>query len=90
MLGFQEVILILAILLLVFGPTKLPELARALGKAVREFNRASRSLAEAIETPIEKEVSKIEGKPSAVRKQTSATPTKGKPIKQGSEVTNEE
>ena len=41
MLGTQEIILILAILLLVFGPTKLPKIARELGKAWQEFNKAS-------------------------------------------------
>ena len=41
MLGTQEIVLILAILLLVFGPTKLPKIARELGKAWQEFNKAS-------------------------------------------------
>ena len=46
----QEVLLILALLLLVFGPKKLPELARELGKAVREFNKAnSQVLADTVE-----------------------------------------
>jgi TatA/E family protein of Tat protein translocase len=44
MLGMQEVVLILAILLLVFGPTKLPKIARELGKAIHEFNKASSGL----------------------------------------------
>ncbi len=40
-LGWQEVILILIILLFVFGPTKLPKIARELGKVIREFNKAA-------------------------------------------------
>jgi sec-independent protein translocase protein TatA len=40
-LGWQEVVLIFAILLFVFVPTKLPKIARELGKAMREFNRAA-------------------------------------------------
>ncbi|MCJ2534157.1 MAG: twin-arginine translocase TatA/TatE family subunit, partial [Candidatus Thermoplasmatota archaeon] len=40
----QELILILAILLIVFGPKKLPELARDLGRAVQEFKKASRDI----------------------------------------------
>ena len=44
MLGWQEVVLIFAILLLVFGPTKLPKIARELGKAMREFNKATSGL----------------------------------------------
>jgi len=47
MLGWQEVILVLAILLLVFGPTELPKIARELGKAWHEFNKASSGIIEA-------------------------------------------
>ena len=48
MLGWQELILIFAILLLVFGPTKLPKIARELGKAWHEFNKASSGIIETI------------------------------------------
>ena len=48
MLGTQEIVLILAILLLVFGPTKLPKIARELGKAWQEFNKASSTAFETI------------------------------------------
>ena len=48
MLGMQEMILILVILLVVFGPSKLPQLARELGKAWREFNKMSSTAFEAI------------------------------------------
>ncbi len=39
-LGPMEVILILLIVLVVFGAGKLPEVGAALGKSIREFNRA--------------------------------------------------
>ena len=42
--GFQELLVILVIALLVFGPKKLPELARSMGKAFAEFRRASTEL----------------------------------------------
>ena len=48
MLGTQEIVLILAILLLVFGPTKLPKIAKELGKAWQEFNKASSSAFETL------------------------------------------
>ena len=40
-LGTQELIIILVIALLIFGPKKLPELARSTGKAINEFRKAS-------------------------------------------------
>ena len=39
-LGFGETILILAVILLFFGPKRLPEAASSLGKGIREFKRA--------------------------------------------------
>ncbi len=52
MLGMQEVILILAILLLVFGPSKIPKIARELGKAMNEFNKASQGAIEAVKSEV--------------------------------------
>jgi sec-independent protein translocase protein TatA len=43
-IGMPELILILVVALLVFGPTKLPELARSLGRGLAEFRRASADL----------------------------------------------
>ncbi len=40
-IGFQELLVIMVIALLVFGPSKLPELARSLGRGLAEFRRAS-------------------------------------------------
>jgi TatA/E family protein of Tat protein translocase len=40
-LGMQELILILVVALIFIGPKKLPDIARALGKAMREFRRAT-------------------------------------------------
>lgn len=40
-LGFTEVIIIFFVALLVFGPRKLPEIGRTLGKGLREFRKAS-------------------------------------------------
>jgi TatA/E family protein of Tat protein translocase len=43
-LGFSELIVIFIIALLVFGPKKLPELGKSLGKGLREFKRATEDL----------------------------------------------
>jgi sec-independent protein translocase protein TatA len=36
-IGFPEIILLLVVLLLIFGPKRLPEMGRSLGKGMREF-----------------------------------------------------
>lgn len=43
-IGFPELLVILVVALLVFGPSKLPELARSLGRGMAEFRRASSDL----------------------------------------------
>lgn len=45
-LGPGELLLIILIALILFGPKKIPELARAMGEAVREFRRASSRITE--------------------------------------------
>ena len=39
-LGFQEILVLFLIALLLFGPTKLPEIGKSLGKSIREFKKA--------------------------------------------------
>jgi sec-independent protein translocase protein TatA len=47
-LGFGELLLIGIALLLLFGPSKLPELGKALGKGLHEFKKASRELTDSV------------------------------------------
>ena len=42
MMGGWEIVLILAVIILLFGARKLPELARGLGQGVKEFKKATR------------------------------------------------
>jgi TatA/E family protein of Tat protein translocase len=51
-IGMGEMIVIFLIALIVFGPRKLPELARALGKGINEFKKASTDLRTTIEEEI--------------------------------------
>lgn len=47
-LGWPEIILILIVVLLLFGANRIPEIARSLGKATKEFKRARDEFAEEI------------------------------------------
>jgi len=49
-IGFQELLVLMVIALLVFGPDKLPELGRRLGRAMREFRRASDEFRSTVES----------------------------------------
>jgi len=49
-IGLQEILLIGVLALLVFGPSKLPELGRMVGRAMREFRRASDEFRTTVET----------------------------------------
>ncbi len=48
-LGFNEILIILIIVLLLFGGKKIPELMRGLGRGVREFNDAKNTVKKEIE-----------------------------------------
>jgi sec-independent protein translocase protein TatA len=52
-IGLQELVLIFVIALLVFGPKNLPQLGRSLGRAMREFRRASDEFRNTIETNLQ-------------------------------------
>ena len=54
-LGIGEIIVILVVVLLVFGPEKLPELARTLGKTTAELKRAMDEIKYEVNSPITKE-----------------------------------
>lgn len=54
-IGFPELLIILAIALLIFGPKKLPEVGRSIGRALREFRRTSDEIKERLEDEIQAE-----------------------------------
>lgn len=55
MLGTTEIILILVIALIVFGPRKLPELGKSMGQAMAQFRRASEDFKRTWEQEVEHE-----------------------------------
>ncbi len=48
-IGLPELLIIVAIALIIFGPNKLPELAKAFGRAMREFKKATEEVKESFE-----------------------------------------
>ena len=51
-IGMPELIIIFVIALIIFGPRKLPELGRSLGKSINEFKRASNELRNTLDEEI--------------------------------------
>ncbi|SFT12319.1 Sec-independent protein translocase subunit TatA/TatB [Sphingobacterium wenxiniae] len=75
-IGTQEMVLIVIVILLLFGGKKLPELARGLGRGIREFKDASEGIKQEISDQInnfEKDLDvTVEDKPAAKTHPTSA------------------
>ena len=72
-IGMPELIIIFVIALIIFGPRKLPELGKSLGKSLAEFKRASNELKSTLEEEIrvEEQRSKLE---SSKTTETPVTP----------------
>jgi len=62
-IGFPELIVLVIVLLLIFGPKRLPEIGHSLGKGMREFKDSVTGKDEA--TPAELTVTPVERDPSA-------------------------
>jgi sec-independent protein translocase protein TatA len=52
-IGFPELILILVLALLIFGPKKLPDLGRTIGRSLAEFKKASNDLKRSLEEEVD-------------------------------------
>ena len=73
-IGMPELIIILVIALIIFGPRKLPELGKSLGRSINEFKKASNELRSTLEDEIR--VEEQRDRASAV---TPATPPSATP-----------
>jgi len=54
-LGFPEIMIILVVALLVFGPKKLPDLGRSLGNGIREFRKGTQGLKDELTGSLQQE-----------------------------------
>ena len=54
-IGAPEIILILAVLLLLFGAKRLPEIGRSMGKSLREFKGATKGLADDVKSGLDED-----------------------------------
>ena len=54
-IGPLEIILILAVLLLLFGAKRLPEIGKSMGKSLREFKSATKGLADDVKTGLDED-----------------------------------
>ena len=73
-IGVPELILILIVGLVVFGPSKLPEIARSVGKGVREFKKATNAFSQALNAPMETTVQQQSNQPAQQTTQAQAAP----------------
>ena len=78
--GFPELIVIFVVALLVFGPQRLPELGRSLGRGLSEFRRASSELKTSIEREIQAaEVEQVLAEKPDAQKPSAEKPSADKP-----------
>lgn len=72
-IGFQEMLIILVVVLIIFGPKRLPDLAKSLGKGIAEFKKASEEVRKGIDDAMQ-EGEAEETAPPATPDQSAATP----------------
>jgi sec-independent protein translocase protein TatA len=60
-IGGPELVVIFVVALLIFGPRKLPELGRMVGKSLAEFRRAANDLRDSLENEVAREPARLEG-----------------------------
>jgi sec-independent protein translocase protein TatA len=82
-IGMPELIIILVIALIIFGPRKLPELGKSLGRSLNEFKRASTDLQNTLEQEIrleEEKETQAKARPADTTGQSTDNPDTATPI----------
>lgn len=86
-IGFPELIVIFVLALLIFGPKKLPELGKSLGRGLSEFRRASSDLKNSIEREIESAAIPTETIQGAINEVSQAATSASSPLDAGHDAT---
>src|SRR5207302_10809762 len=73
-LGGWEIVLILALVLILFGAKKLPELAKGLGQGIKEFKKATREVTDEISTAMDEPPPPPKRLPPADNPETGSQP----------------
>lgn len=75
-LGMQELILILALVLLIFGPKRLPEIGKSIGRGLREFRSATKDIQKSISLDDDEEEEEATKEKSKVAEEKEDEPSK--------------
>jgi sec-independent protein translocase protein TatA len=74
-IGMPELVIIFVIALIIFGPRKLPELGKSLGRSINEFKRASNELKNTLEDEIRVEEQRTAAPPKPAAPAPTASET---------------
>lgn len=80
-IGWQELIIVLVIILVIFGPKRLPEVGRSLGRGIREFKKSTTEIQEQLtkEEPATPTVEKTVAEPKTAPEPAAAPEPKSAP-----------
>jgi sec-independent protein translocase protein TatA len=79
-LGMPELIVIFVIALIIFGPRRLPELGRSLGKGIAEFKKATTELQSSLEDEIRAEEQRLDAQKATATTDTASHADNGTPV----------
>lgn len=73
-IGGPELIIIFVVALLIFGPRKLPDLGRAIGRGMAEFRKAASDLRQTLDTEVARDEGRREGEAGRTADKESGAP----------------
>ena len=78
-IGWPELIIVLVVVLIIFGPGKLPDIGKAVGKGIKEFRRASNDIEEGLRGEPAKPASPPSTTPSGASSHATSTEPSDRP-----------